>query len=321
MLPRRRVAVVGGAKKYVSRLHWPDEMEVIHYGSTRDEGFGEIKRLKSALTSGRIDVAILLTSFVGHNLMNVMRQFEGRVPFTYFNETPKKLSKEMTAMVAQLLPQKLEPQSSPKPKRAMVPTRPAKEMTPVVTQILDEAMGQLPLLAPPSKKGRGGRSPAWTKEELTAMDLALDENRLYAGVRGFYNRVAITYCELMRDQNSRAIEAIKQRARFSFMEKKSASTPIAAPEPVVVAPAPVVVPVPSPAPCEVVEAAPQPTTPSSPDQQQLRLVPPMDQNALYKQWVMKFLELQQEMDAAGVATAFMGRSGHLQIKKRKKPTK
>lgn len=255
--------------------------------------------------------------------MNVLRKFEHSVPFHYWNKSPSTLPQELPSMVAQMLPQAIQ-----QPKRRIVVTTPPKPKQAAI-EVVDLSPTDGPAApAPvtptikklPSKKGKGGWVARWSDSESAALDLAFDHNAQYSQERSFVEKVATTYCDIMGQENSRPYGAIKQRVRNTWKAKLSNKTPTKElARPPVTPSAPMKPQEPTPPPVAV---APVPPPVVVLDDRQLKLVatvnPPVNQKALYKQWVVKALELQAEMEAAGVSTCFLGAKGTFKAAPRKK---
>lgn len=66
-----RVALVGGDPKRLVVL--VEGVVVQAFGSARDVGTGELKRLQQSIRSGALDLVVVLARFVGHSMYDVVR--------------------------------------------------------------------------------------------------------------------------------------------------------------------------------------------------------------------------------------------------------
>lgn len=70
--PPLRVAIVGGDGRQSDR--WAAWGETVHYQAPGDGGNGELRRLLSALRSGRIGLVVILARWNGHSATTAVRK-------------------------------------------------------------------------------------------------------------------------------------------------------------------------------------------------------------------------------------------------------
>lgn len=119
---RVRVAICGGDER-VSDLVWPQHIEVKHFPYKSNSS---ANKLLQSLKSGKVDMLIILTKYIGHSTYNSVKWAD--VPIVHWPKSPMSLSKEIDSICP--IPDGWEP-SKPAQKLVPVPVPHVEEPTQV----------------------------------------------------------------------------------------------------------------------------------------------------------------------------------------------
>lgn len=92
-MARTRVAVYGGDDR-VSRLTWPDHLNVKHYSYKSPT---EQRKLQESISAGKVKHLILLTGYMGHSAFDTLKN--SGVNIIKFPRSPMQLSREIGDMI------------------------------------------------------------------------------------------------------------------------------------------------------------------------------------------------------------------------------